>query len=256
MVSVASVLSLVPLNVSFRRGLVGNNLVLWHRLVTTLVHVNLNEAKDIFKWKLHQNKMFTVHSMYNALMSNGVVMRERSLWNLKVPLKIKIFMWYLKKGVVLTKDNLGHRNCHGNKKCEFCSCNETIQHLFFECHYARFIWRVVQFTFGLEVPVSMDHMFGVWLIGFSKKNKSLIMAGVVALCWAIWLSRNDLVFEKCSLKTYMQVLYRGTHWCRFWAQLQKHEEDRTVVKEACRALETTVMQVFASFGWRFSYRLL
>jgi len=30
-----------------------------------------------------------------------------AIWKLKIPLiKIKIFMWYLKKGVLLTKDNL------------------------------------------------------------------------------------------------------------------------------------------------------
>jgi hypothetical protein len=38
--------------------------------------------------------------MYLALISNGMVIR------LKIPLKIKIFMWYMYKEVVLTKDNL------------------------------------------------------------------------------------------------------------------------------------------------------
>ncbi|KAL5655443.1 hypothetical protein ACJX0J_034762 [Zea mays] len=33
-----------------------------------------------------------------------------------VPLKIKIFMWYLIRGVVLTKDNLLRRNWHGDRK--------------------------------------------------------------------------------------------------------------------------------------------
>jgi hypothetical protein len=35
---------------------------------------------------------------------------NKQLWKLKVPLKIKIFMWYLKKEVILTKDNLVRRN--------------------------------------------------------------------------------------------------------------------------------------------------
>ena len=110
------------------------------------------------------------------------------------------------KRVVLTKDSLGKSNWQGNKRCEFCAHKETIHHLFFE--YARFIWRVVHFTFGLEIPYSVDHMFGDWLLGVSRKTKELIMTGIAALCWAIFLSRNDLVFEKCFLKTYMQVLYR------------------------------------------------
>jgi hypothetical protein len=36
-------------------------------------------------------------------------------WKLKVALKIKIFLWYLKREVVLTKDNLVRRNWDGGK---------------------------------------------------------------------------------------------------------------------------------------------
>ena len=31
-------------------------------------------------------------------------------WKLRIPLKIKIFMWYFRRGVLLTKDNLAKRN--------------------------------------------------------------------------------------------------------------------------------------------------
>ncbi len=39
--SVASVMSIVPLNVCFRRALVGQNLIRWHNLCVSVVHVNL-----------------------------------------------------------------------------------------------------------------------------------------------------------------------------------------------------------------------
>jgi hypothetical protein len=35
------------------------------------------------------------------------------LWKLKVPLHINFFMWYLKRGVVPTKDNLARWNWEG-----------------------------------------------------------------------------------------------------------------------------------------------
>jgi hypothetical protein len=41
------------------------------------------------------------------------------MWKLKVSLRIKIFMWYLRRGVVLTKDNLAQKNWNGNKLCVF-----------------------------------------------------------------------------------------------------------------------------------------
>jgi hypothetical protein len=32
--------------------------------------------------------------------------------------------------------------------------------------------------------------------GFHQKLKNLIVIGVIAVCWAIWISRNALVFGK------------------------------------------------------------
>ena len=56
--------------------------------------------------------------MYVHLVNSGVrVLRE--IWRAKLPMKIKVFMWYLKKGVILTKDNLAKRNWEGNKGYPF-----------------------------------------------------------------------------------------------------------------------------------------
>jgi hypothetical protein len=55
---------------------------------------------------------------------------RKKLWKVRIPLKIKIFMWYVYKGVVVTKDNLAKCNWNGSKQCSFCCNDESIQHLF------------------------------------------------------------------------------------------------------------------------------
>lgn len=145
------------------------------------MHVQLNSSKDVFRWSLHQNGQFSVQTMYKALINNGNMEANRVLWDLKLPLKIKIFMLYLKKGVILTKDNLARRNWNGNKNCCFCSNNETIQHLFFACHFARFLWRPFHIAFDLDPPKSINDMFGNWLIGLGTKLKGQMMVGTAAL---------------------------------------------------------------------------
>jgi hypothetical protein len=50
---IESVLSIVPLNVSFRRFLSQNNLWLWNDLVRQIMHLWLNDQKDVFIWNLH-----------------------------------------------------------------------------------------------------------------------------------------------------------------------------------------------------------
>jgi hypothetical protein len=49
---------------------------------------------------------------------------------------------------------------------------------------------------------------GAWLNQFRKKLKRQALAGASAFCWAIWLSRNDVVFDKSSAKTFMQVMFQ------------------------------------------------
>ncbi len=137
--SIATVMGSVPLNVAFRRALVGQNLDCWHELCSSIVHIQLNDSSDTFRWNFHQNGLFSVRSMYLALINNGYIDRNKCIWKLKMPLKIKIFMWYLLKGVVLTKDNLARRNWNGSLRCSFCLKNESIQHLFFDCHFAKFL---------------------------------------------------------------------------------------------------------------------
>ena len=98
------------------------------------------------------------------------------------------------------------------------------------------------------------HMFNGWLIGLNKKLMYKILVGASAVCWAIWLSRNNMVFNNSRVATSLQVIFRGTHWIRFWALLQK-ENERPQVTLGCRVLETTAMEFFASNGWSFSYRI-
>jgi hypothetical protein len=43
------------------------------------------------------------------------------------------------------------------------------------------------------------------------KLRQQLLAGASAFCWAIWLSRNDVVFNKSPIKYFLQVLYRGTY---------------------------------------------
>jgi hypothetical protein len=64
-------------------------------------------------------------------------------------------MWYIYKGVILTKDNLINYNWNGNKQCSFCCKDESIQQLFY-CLYARFVWGLVHITFGIPPPVNTN----------------------------------------------------------------------------------------------------
>jgi hypothetical protein len=158
-------------------------------------------------------------------------------------LKFKIFLWYLRKGVILTKDNLAKRNWQGSLSCASCHKEETIQHLFFDCRLARSVWSVFLMATGINQPQNVDHMFGDWLQGFNSVLKPLLLLGAAVLCWALWICRNDLVFEKKILCSPLQVIHLASQKLSSWAILQR-EELRPLVVEGSRLLVRTTMVFF------------
>jgi hypothetical protein len=73
---------------------------------------------------------------------------------------------------------------------------ETIQHLVFDRPMARLMWEIICFTFGATKPVDAENHFGPWLRSFSIKPRNLVLIGTAAFCLTLWITRNDLVFQK------------------------------------------------------------
>jgi hypothetical protein len=200
---IANIFSTRPLNISFRRSLVDANLQSWYNLVLRIADIQLTDQMDIFRWPLNSSGQFSVSSMYQAMLDSDIIPHNIFLWKLKIPLKVKVFPWLLFRKVILTKDNLVKRNWHGNEQCCFCQNYETIQHLLFDCKLVKFIWTITYFTFGLEFRVSINHLFGAWVLNMNSRTRKLVLVGIGAMLWSMWLSRNDIAFDKKLILSYM-----------------------------------------------------
>ena len=128
-----------------------------NHLVARMANISMQQSNDSFVWSLHKTGSFTVNSTYSYLISNGLKVSQ-VVWRLKIPLKIKIFIWFFKRGVILTKDNLAKRNWNADRSCCFCSKPETIQHLFFECSHAMFSWRAIHMVLEINPPRNAQNL--------------------------------------------------------------------------------------------------
>ena len=177
--------------------------------------------------EFRQNGEFLVKSNYLGLIHQNVPNFNKRLWKLKTSMKIKIFLWYIWRGVILTKDNLAKWNWHGNKQCCFCHENEMI-HLFLDCQFAHLVWATGYAAQGLPRPHNVSIMFGRQLGGLRKDLKLLVLMGATSLCWSLWLYRNAVIFEN-KQSSFLQIIYSTTHWLYTWSILQKPTSQALVV---------------------------
>jgi hypothetical protein len=82
--------------------------------------VQLTTNNDVLKWGLTKSGQYMVKSMYLDYMDDHTKYLHKYLWKIKVPLKIRVFMWFLNNKVLSTKDNLIKRKWQGTTKCCFC----------------------------------------------------------------------------------------------------------------------------------------
>jgi hypothetical protein len=100
-----------PPAVTFRRDSIGPRLAAWNTLLQRLESIQLDTGPDEFCWNLHPNGKFSVCLLYNAIIQSDIPVGDnKKIWKMKIPLKTKIFGWYLRRGIILTKDNLVKHN--------------------------------------------------------------------------------------------------------------------------------------------------
>lgn len=88
----------------FRKLLHGNKLKAWNSIkqVCDNLHIDVNK-EDTLWWNLTKHGNFTVKSFYRALSLQNFVFPYKKLWQIKVPLKVRIFTWLVIKNKILTK---------------------------------------------------------------------------------------------------------------------------------------------------------
>jgi hypothetical protein len=69
--------------------------------------------------------------------------------------------------------------------CFFFQQDETIEHVFFQCLFARFIWSTIQIGSTLYPPCSVVIIFVNWLNDVDARFKLLIRVRVIAIIWSL-----------------------------------------------------------------------
>jgi hypothetical protein len=52
---------------------------------------------------------------------------------------------------------------------------------------------------------------------FSNASRNVQIAGIAAICWAIWKTRNSSCFERKFLKNHVDLIFLATSFMKYWA---------------------------------------
>lgn len=111
------------------------------------------------------------------------------MWHLKVPGKVKNFIWWAASNVLPTKDNLIRRKVKVLPTCSICNAaSETVSHVLVDCNFAKVCWISSLIGYIVHCPsflLSLENVFG----RCNKEDCEL----AVMICWRLWLNRNDKV---------------------------------------------------------------
>jgi hypothetical protein len=150
--------------------------------------------------------LFSVKSTYKFLCRHDCGYNSKRIWKAKIPLKIKIFLWLVEQNAILTKDNLIKRKWKGNRSWAFCTENETVNHLFFKCPTAKYVWSRLAYALGSDCRPSNMNQFWLWVHRILPQAPTIYAVGLTAVIWAIWRTRNVVCFDKKRIKSPTEIV--------------------------------------------------
>lgn len=106
-------------------------------------NVRLISGEDEVFWALNQHSYF-VKLASKFLLEQSCEVEWAFIWKIRVPSKIKIFLWKVHLKILHTNSFLVSKNIidKASSLCSICQIeNETTDHLLLECDLAQCIWK-------------------------------------------------------------------------------------------------------------------
>jgi hypothetical protein len=168
---------------------------------------------DFWAWHYDRKGVFIVRSAYKLLVqtrenrtawldgtasSSNIKEEEKSWtdrWKVKVPSKLKVFLWRLARQSLPTADVLNHCNMATHSTCVVCGEQYSWRHSLLECHQARSVWALApedlhDYVINLQEPHAR-----AWLASVFKNLTKEESTRVVVTLWALCYARRKIIHE-------------------------------------------------------------
>ncbi|CAG7896290.1 unnamed protein product [Brassica rapa] len=170
----------------------------------------------------------------------------KEVWTIQTAPKLKLFIWKIKHRALPVGNRLEARQITIEAKCIHCDGEETINHLFFHCPYAKKVWELILFS-GEFTPSPQNNFDVEWKKLLQAVTLPPVGMGICPLApwilWSIWSARNQKIFQKRSFseqETVTKAIVDAKEWLEaqtvaLTSQHKKHPQVRDGFEVICRS---------------------
>ncbi|PNT76018.1 hypothetical protein BRADI_1g43072v3 [Brachypodium distachyon] len=118
-----------------------------------------------------------------------------TLWKVKVPSKIRVFLWRLVQQSLPTGDMLAHRHMAENSRCAIYGEGDSWRHSLLSCTMARCVWSLVDEHVTEHMAATEEPSSKQWLFAMMGSLEHDEFIKMVVTLWAIWHARRKAIHE-------------------------------------------------------------
>jgi hypothetical protein len=209
-------------NLVWRRNFFVWEEMLYQELLEVVAGVNIHNVEDGWSWNPGGSEGFSVKSTYVFLKSTLFNIVPRSplesfvfnfIWKSGVPSKVCALAWQVLLDKIPSRENLYRRRVISVEEVWYPCCGsgvESTKHLFLHCKVAASIWYAITRWFGVVavLPPSLPMSFAI-LVGYgsNKRRRKGLAIIWLAFIWAVWLIRNNKVFNNIECDVAVFVIF-------------------------------------------------
>jgi hypothetical protein len=135
----------------------------------------------------------------NATASNSVQQQKQwtSIWKIKVPSKLKVFLWRLARQSLLTGNTRYKRNMATSPCCGLCGASsDSWRHALLECHMAKCVWSLCDEQVVEHISMIEEGNAKLWIFEVMASVNHEEFISVLVTMWSIWYARRKAIFDE------------------------------------------------------------
>jgi ribonuclease HI len=157
------------------------------------------------------------------------------MWSLKIPQRVKVFLWRAVRGVLPTRMRLQDKGVPCTDCCPFCETNyENDWHVFIGCEEVKTVWRTAGLWDLIAETVADAASFADCFFSLLCRLTADECKDIAMILWCIWRRRNDKVWDgelkpvSIAIQLAREVLFQWQTARQTTAAPQQPQQQQTI----------------------------